>query len=102
MRLIDADALRKQWSADDCCEHDYTHLHFLESIDSAPTIEEHKTGKWIYLLDGSGNVECSECCVEQPIDSYYCPWCGAKMELPGLMKSIKQWEEAIDECGYIN
>lgn len=42
--------------------------------------EEHKTGKWIYLLDGSGNVECSECCVEQPIDSYYCPWCGAKME----------------------
>lgn len=40
MRLIDADALRKQWSADDACEHDYTHLHFLESIDSAPTINQ--------------------------------------------------------------
>jgi hypothetical protein len=40
MRLIDADELRKQWSTDDACEHDYTHLHFLESIDSAPTINQ--------------------------------------------------------------
>ena len=40
MRLIDADELRKQWSADDACESDYTHLHFLESIDSAPTINQ--------------------------------------------------------------
>lgn len=39
-----------------------------------------KVGKWIHLLNGSGNVECTECGVEQPIDSYYCPWCGAKME----------------------
>lgn len=40
MRPIDADELRKQWSADDACEYDYTHLHFLESIDSAPTINQ--------------------------------------------------------------
>ena len=46
MRLIDADELRKQWSADDACDHDYTHLHFLASIDSAPTID-----KWIPVTE---------------------------------------------------
>lgn len=53
---------------------------FGEMLKDIPVVEERKTGKWIYLLDGSGNVECTECGVEQPVDSYYCPWCGAKME----------------------
>lgn len=38
-----------------------------------------KRGKWITLRNG--NVECSECYVEQPVFSNYCPWCGSKMEV---------------------
>ena len=55
-------------------------LHQAENV-LKKSIEERKTGRWIYLLDGSGNVECTKCGVEQPVDSYYCPFCGAKMEM---------------------
>ena len=37
MRLIDADELRKQF--EDRSLEDFTHLHFIDAIDNAPTIE---------------------------------------------------------------
>lgn len=37
MRLIDADELRKQF--EDRSLEDFTHLHFIEAIDNAPTVE---------------------------------------------------------------
>lgn len=36
MRLIDADALRKQF--EDRSLEDFTHLHFIDAIDNAPTV----------------------------------------------------------------
>lgn len=41
-------------------------------------LKERKTGRWYRLRNG--NVECSECYTEQPVDSYYCPFCGAQMK----------------------
>jgi len=49
-----------------------------KEIEELPVVEERKIGHWIKLLNG--NMECSECWVEHPIDTNYCPWCGAKME----------------------
>lgn len=121
MRLIDADALNRrciEGDGDDKFTEGYNFAvtEIKGYIADAPTIEERKTGKWIW--NGGGyDCRCNLCNVS-PL-SYtdacgldggsimtesmeFCPHCGAKMELPGLMKSIKQWEEAIDECGYIN
>lgn len=77
MRLIDADALQKEYMY----EHDGKRLML---IDVAHTIEERKTGKWLET-----NVfqrwKCSEC-GEITMDAVmgepranYCPNCGADM-----------------------
>ena len=86
-RLIDADALQKEYMY----EHDGKRLML---IDTAPTIEERKTGEWIGYnteqdgwkrTDGSPVfMSCSECngLVLNNGSAHwnYCPNCGAKME----------------------
>ena len=78
MRLIDANELEARLRMQ---PNNLSKISVIDMVHASPTIEERKTGRWIHLLDGSGNVECTECGVEQPVDSYYCPFCGAKMEM---------------------
>lgn len=55
MRLIDADALRKQF--EDRSLEDFTYLHFIDAIDDAPTVEprtEYGTDGQAYRLFISG------------------------------------------------
>ena len=58
MRLIDADALQKEYMY----EHDGKRLML---IDVAPTIEERKTGKWIERNPQNSDkcrlIECDQC-----------------------------------------
>ena len=56
--------------------------YVLGQIDAMPTIEERKTGKWIYQTK-FGRIECGVC--GYVFRSYvyprnYCPNCGARME----------------------
>ena len=54
-RLIDADALRKQF--EDRSLEDFTYLHFIDAIDDAPTVEprtEYGTDGQAYRLFISG------------------------------------------------
>lgn len=66
--------------------------HFLNGIETAKEIVD-KTlsadvapvvhGKWIFHDDKplGFNTECSVCHAEGMLDGYYCPNCGAKMDL---------------------
>lgn len=96
MRLIDADALSnalyheafetdsdmQKW--DSGCWIRYK--MFENAIEKAPTIEERKTGKWIYHIDdlfpAESTKECDQCRTRQDLccDGNFCPFCGAKME----------------------
>lgn len=61
MRLIDADALKEQFK--DRSLEDFTHLHFIDAIDNAPTVEQ-KKGKWIVAKQdchGIHEIECPFC-----------------------------------------
>lgn len=96
MRLIDADAMKERLGmaheCDDCddpraCRYDsiYTKRDFCLCIDDEPTVEERKTGRWIWDDEG---YHCSECFFHAYGDTLncldgtfkYCPHCGAKME----------------------
>lgn len=92
MRLIDADALKKEFPKDTDWEYPVnTHCHVCEIIDSQPTIEpERKTGKWIehhepYTWMGYTYWSCSNCGFECGYDKVirfktdFCPNCGADM-----------------------
>lgn len=93
MRLIDADDIVYE-SIDSSDTNRYECYYGTgimavrkEDIDAMPTIEERKTGKWIYIhtdIDGNALYECSECHkgeVHVPIvEVKYCWNCGAKME----------------------
>lgn len=112
MRLIDADALKADYGMKDDCadcekelrgkvksceyEHIYTKMDFCGWIDSMPTIEECKTGKWIIGYDGL--LHCSRCSTTPinriiigtalvyditPIQQKmkFCPNCGVRMEV---------------------
>lgn len=102
MRLIDADALRDALGitgdADSCkgckynerygfaCNTDAapTLEYVCEMIDDAPTIEERKTGRWIFkedfrIVDGY-DWKCDQCGSWQRYTSNFCPSCGCKME----------------------
>lgn len=77
MKLIDEDALIKklellQGAVD----------QILCEVRDAPTIEEQKTGSWIYKHNEDGWkiwYECSECGKTFSYAGNYCPECGAKM-----------------------
>ena len=55
-----------------------------DKINELPTIEERKTGKWIFgETMGHSWMKCSECCKSQDGQTLcftYCPNCGAKMK----------------------
>lgn len=93
MRLIDADALEPDADYDD---GNYWAVSITQ-IQNAPTVKQHKTGKWVHGREISREMigdcttaifydgwTCSECCylVEKEREPWYkyCPNCGAKME----------------------
>lgn len=84
MRLIDADALRDtfQMLADDDWNQatgttwGYAFDEAADVVDTAPTIDPVKHGRWI-VEDGC--VCCSEC-GEPNMEWRYCPNCGAYMQ----------------------
>ena len=90
MRTIDADALLMNsiWYLNDIGEECIK----VDDIANAPTIEERKTGKWIWREDekyydtptGNATYECSLCnhsdVHAKTQEVPYCWWCGAKME----------------------
>lgn len=103
MRLIDADALKRQYEAhkrlfcrnriefSTLSDKDKARVDELDSciadILNAPNIEERKTGKWIYV-NGHTAINCSACyhcswslSFEHTVKRFkFCPNCGAKME----------------------
>lgn len=102
MRLIDADALKKyldycafckscpnknkgnDYCTLDCKFPDYCDDEWKRVIDEQPTIDERKTGRWIFgETMGHSWMKCSECCKSQDGQTLcftYCPFCGAKMK----------------------
>lgn len=62
MRLIDADALKKE-------------------IANAPTIEERTKGKWEYTRNGI--IYCNQCSHYLGFKGNYCPNCGSYMRGEG-------------------
>lgn len=84
MRLIDGDALWMEViHRMDYCDD------ILEIIESMPTIEPERTGKWIRHPEqrniyGGKTIECSECQTKYVVqyieDEKYCRNCGARME----------------------
>lgn len=102
MRLIDADALKKEF--DDKCAYECAICKYAKDfapcklIDNTPTVEqecyitgaqwdqfmkEHKRprGEWTTVKGIEGTYYCSECDGDIDWKSRYCPWCGAKMEV---------------------
>lgn len=79
MRLIDADALKREPELLYGLTVAITEIQ--DVIYEAPTVEERKHGRWINPK--AWHVECSEChhVLEFICDvKKYCPNCGAKME----------------------
>ena len=74
MRLIDADALLERMKR----TNRYFNVKF--DIEEAPTIEAEpvRHGQWIEHDDGI--FTCSECGNAESIESYFCRYCGAKMD----------------------
>lgn len=93
MRLIDADALKKEVDNFPNCYNGwsdtYDKAYIIGAIDEAPTIEP-KRGKWIWDEQILGLVcsECKELGVER---SNFCPNCGADMRSKG--NETKEREE---------
>ena len=87
MRLIDADALKKEFT-----EGAFTTRGVREIIDYAPTVDGRPKGKWIKHIS---SLECSECKVkffcgdeDENVQDYdpcnelnfnFCPNCGADL-----------------------
>ena len=88
MRLIDADALKKEVLGLPNCHNGFSDTYdkacIIGLIDEMPTISP-ETGRWIKLY--AGNYKCSVCGDwwgnddnEMVEDFKYFPYCGAKME----------------------
>lgn len=97
MRLIDADAFRRKldehypFTKDEQSKHgmaDIAKSTVLFVLNTMPTVEERKTGKWVHdgydFPHGNDWIHCSVCGkrgINVPADkSKYCPNCGARME----------------------
>ena len=88
-RLIDADALGLNDFEIILCDGSYKEAlkMLLNKIETAPTVEERKTGEWIHIRDeenGNGLYECPICHrgdIHAPeVKVNFCWNCGAKME----------------------
>lgn len=94
MRLIDynaaIDRYHKEYKTQDICDgaqdRDFLMRCFdeAETIDAAPVVH----GRWGYSSDRPDTIICS-CCdrafdvwKHESKDFFYCPHCGAKMDLP--------------------
>ena len=85
MRLIDADALIESLVtvyAGEMTKFCFPCTEILGKVNTQPTIEERKVGKWIEISKHGGNflVKCSECGNSELEESWFCPNCGARME----------------------
>lgn len=90
MRLVDADALRQamyheafetdsdmqKW--DSGCWIRYK--MFEKHIETAPTIDPVKHGKWTEIDIKDYKALCSECGTWSPVMGKFCPECGARMD----------------------
>ena len=83
MRLIDADALKA-----DCDIYNSWDAQIVKAwLDDQPTIEERKTGRWIYDNEAypygnpCGHYDCDQCGESVPHKTNFCPNCGCKMEV---------------------
>lgn len=95
MRLIDADALKPSYIVTSTTTNSLCHLYVsIEDINSAPTIDPVKHGRWLQTDAWPHNVYCSECykTVAQAhwkiwqdgsFVRNYCPNCGARMQTEG-------------------
>ena len=90
MRLIDADALKKEVDNFPNCYNGwsdtYDKAYIIEAIEEAPTIEP-KRGEWIEWIDCEGEVfwKCSACGQVSEASAAgilykFCPFCGARMK----------------------
>lgn len=77
MRLIDADEVRLQKGF---FEKVTNVPKFYEWLDSLPTVDAVKHGRWEYIGGYGYKYRCSECIMCAERTSKYCPNCGAKME----------------------
>ncbi len=92
-RLIDADALSKRleelWNVHD--DQDFANKDVWHELESAPTIDAVKHGRWKEVSDdmyaGGGAWICSSCHYGFSWKAYsllpeekYCPHCGARMD----------------------
>ena len=80
MRLIDADALKREPELLYGLTVAITEIQ--DVIDEAPTVEERKHGHWVRH---NNIIACSECIWDMYWEEgntklNYCPYCGAKME----------------------
>lgn len=114
MRLIDADALIAMLEERACkpCKdgrHDYHGVRCracqygdeIDDIDNAPTVEAEpvKHGKWsyIFVLDGD-YYRCTSCHYYTRTNSYfYCPYCGAKMDLESKTDEEVKTNEGVSQ-----
>lgn len=91
MRLIDADALKKEVDNFPNCYNGwsdtYDKAYIIEAIEEAPTIEP-KRGEWVCHKGGwidldyyPTKYECNQChhYVDVASDKNFCPNCGADM-----------------------
>jgi rubrerythrin len=90
MRLIDADAMRRDWLENGQNEYVYDTNAVLDSIDDQPTIDPESLrpqGEWITKSWWQRKTKytvnvCSICKsnVKPKLKPNYCPHCGAKMK----------------------
>ena len=102
MRLIDADALKKEAYPFPCAigtEYAVT----LRRINEATTIDAEpvRHGRWgTYHITGydglhpTYTVPCSECAYEATFTYRYCPNCGARMDAPSNLAELEDAERS--------
>lgn len=77
MRLIDADALKKEFPKDTDWEYPVnTNEYVCEKIDEQPTIEERKKGEWIKV---DPHIVVCPFCKKASSPKNFCADCGADL-----------------------
>ena len=106
MRLIDANALKKEIEKNVDIQDLYLLGHFFNFIDNTPTVEleqiknelnnelnelkktERPHGRWVCDDILHGKYHCSECRSDSINVQPFCAWCGADMRGKKKMKAI--------------